>query len=378
MSKQPQGGGGGGGGGGEGGNDAMWIAVFFAGLLVILWITRVHWFPYLLKFKYYELYAVSYFYNVDLNIFEQLIRAEFNPGEVEVDQAMYLMQQVGSTFNIPVIIILVIMAIAVYLKNPGSKFSKTFTINSFRDFQKKIYPQIIAPSKVDLIKADINEGPWASSYTPLQFARKYKLLDVIVNPNPNPLLGELPKVAKLKEGKARQVFAAQLGYMWQGVDKLPIHQKALFAVFAAIANQDRKTGIGLLKQFNVSLLYKDTPDFSGVEEVVKKYKNSKLIKKVEKRHAYVITFMAALLELARTDGVLASADFVWLKPIDRKMWYMLNNVGRRAAFSEVAGAIAHWRIESRMQRKLTTPMVEEAVKALKIGVNEIIYPEDDD
>ena len=113
-------------------------------------------------------------------------------------------------------------------------------------------------------------------------------------------------------------------------------------------------------------------------KLLKKHKDAKLIKKLESRHAYVSTVMAALLELARTDGVLATADFLWLKTIDRQLWYILNNVGRRAAYPEVAGAIAHWRIESRMQRKLITPMIEEAVKALKLAIAEIIYPQDDD
>jgi intracellular multiplication protein IcmP len=175
-----------------------------------------------------------------------------------------------------------------------------------------------------------------------------------------------------------KLFASQLGYVWQGADKLPVHNKALFSIFAAIANQDRKPALDLLRQINYSLEYKTSPNFTGFEELYNKYKDSKIVKKIESRHAYVMTVMAALLAVARTDGVLATADFLWLKEIDRPMWYMLNNVGRRAAFPEVAGAIAHWRIETRMQRKLMTPMIEEAVKALKIAIEEIIYPEDED
>lgn len=87
--------------------------------------------------------------------------------------------------------------------------------------------------------------------------------------------------------------------------------------------------------------------------------------------------MASLLESARTNGVLACSDFLWLKTVDRPLWYMLQNVGRRAAFSEVAGAVAHWRIESRMQKRLMSPMIEEAVKALKIALSEIIYQDEE-
>lgn len=378
MAQQAAGGGGQGQGGGSEGNDMMWIAAFFAGLLVVLWLTRASYFPYIFKFKYYELYFAAYFVNIDFNLMHEIINAQFDPKYLTWQQFFDLLNRAGSYYSFPVAITLFILTIILYIKNPNNKFNRTYNMLNFRQAQKSNWPQIIAPSKQDLTKVDPKEGPWASSFNPLYFARENKLLEIIVNPDPNPLLGELAKVPKLKEDKARQLFAAQLGYLWQGPDKLPIHTKALFAIFAAIVNKDRDTAFKMLRQFNTSLEYKDTPDYTGIEELLKKHKDAKLIKKLESRHAYVSTVMAALLELARTDGVLATADFLWLKTIDRQLWYILNNVGRRAAYPEVAGAIAHWRIESRMQRKLITPMIEEAVKALKLAIAEIIYPQDDD
>lgn len=367
-----------GGGGGDNSNDAMWIAAFFAGVLVVLWMTRAYYFPFIFKIKYYELLAVNYIYPVDISVFDQIVYAYQNPQALKWQTLFSTLNNVGSYYRYPVAIILFIFGLFIYLRNPTSKFSATFNIKNFREFQKTNWPQIIPASKLDLVKEDIKKGPWASAYTPIFFSQKHKLLDVIVNPNPNPLLGELPKVAKLKEANARQVFAEQLGYIWQGPEKLPIHRKALFAIFAAMANKDRDAGFKFIRQFNTSLEYNNSPDFTGIDELLEQHKNSKLVKKVESRHAYVMTIMAAMLELARTDGVVATADFLWLKTVDRPLWYMLSNVGRRAAFPEVAGAVAHWRIESRMQRKLITPMVEEAVKALKMALNEIIYPEDDE
>lgn len=366
------------GGGSSDNNDMMWIAVFFAFMLVILWITRESYFPYIFKAKYYELKFVSYFYPVNINLFHEILNAQFDPKYLTWQYFIALLNASGSYYNIPVAIILGILSIVIYMRNPGSKFTNNYNLNSFRKLQKTNWPQIIPPSKTDLTKEDISKGPWASSKTPLNFARENKLLDIIVNPYPNPLLGERAKVAKLREAATRQLFASQLGYIWQGADKLPIHTKALFTVFAAIANQDRKPALALLRQFNYSLEYKNKPDLSGFDDLYNKYKESKIIKKIESSHGYVMTVMAALLSAARIDGVLATADFLWLKETDRQLWYMLNNVGRRAAFPEVAGAIAHWRIETRMQRKLMTPMIEEAVKALKIAIEEIIYPEDED
>ncbi len=52
------------------------------------------------------------------------------------------------------------------------------------------------------------------------------------------------------------------------------------------------------------------------------------------------------------DGVQASADFLWLKPIDRRLWYMLNTVGRQTPFAEVAGPYAHWLAEREMGKRI--------------------------
>jgi intracellular multiplication protein IcmP len=104
-----------------------------------------------------------------------------------------------------------------------------------------------------------------------------------------------------------------------------------------------------------------------------KHESSKLVQEVLSKHAYVLTMMAAMLLLARTDGVQASADFLWLKPIDRRLWYMLNTVGRQTPFVEVAGPFAHWVAEREIGRKLLIPMVEEATNALEGSLKEIIY-----
>lgn len=377
MSKQPapQGGGG---DQGSNSNDLMFVVIFVVALFAVLWITRAYYFPIIFKIKELELVFANYFVQVDPRLYSNIIMAQIDPNSLNQEKFFLLLRFVGDYYKYPIALILFILAVFIFLKSPGNKFSKTFSLASFRDQEKTNWPQIIPASKVDLINSDIKQGEWASASTPMEFAKKNELLEIIVNPNPNPILKELAKVAKLKESRARQVFAAQLGHLWQGPDKLPIHTKALFAIFAAIANQEVTAPHALLRQYNISLEYQKIPDFTGYEPLLEKYKDSKVIKKIEKQHAYVLTIMAALLEIARTNGVLACADFLWLKIVDRQLWYMLQNVGRRGAFPEVAGAVAHWRIESRMQKRLISPMIDEAVKALKTAITETIYHDEDD
>ncbi len=119
-------------------------------------------------------------------------------------------------------------------------------------------------------------------------------------------------------------------------------------------------------------------NFSGTQQLLKKYGDHKNVQQTVERHAYQFTVMASMLEFARLDGVLASADFLWLKPVDRKMWYMLNSIGRQTAFSEVAGAFCHWQSEKELGKKINVPMVKEAVTSLDEAINNILYVPDEE
>ena len=57
---------------------------------------------------------------------------------------------------------------------------------------------------------------------------------------------------------------------------------------------------------------------------------------------------------------------------------MLNSVGRRTAFPEVAGPFGHWVVEKRLRRPLQTAMVEEAINGLEEAISEVIYKPDDE
>ena len=147
--------------------------------------------------------------------------------------------------------------------------------------------------------------------------------------------------------------------------------RALFAAFAARINSDTKSAAHILAQLSVSSTSK--LNLTGVDELLKKHANTKLVQKIVHTHGYVLTVMASMLEGARDDGVQASADFLWLKPLDRRLWYTLNTVGRQTPFVEVAGVFAHWVAEKEAGRKLLVPIVEEATNALDLALKEVVY-----
>ena len=73
----------------------------------------------------------------------------------------------------------------------------------------------------------------------------------------------------------------------------------------------------------------------------------------------------ALLTRARHKGVLASSQFLWLRPLDRPLWYALNQCGGRAAWAEGFAAWAHYAAEEKAKKALAEPHITQAVRRLR-------------
>lgn len=299
-----------------------------------------------------------------------------NPAQLSLDDLMRIGNIVGNYLRIPVVLIILIFALLVYFSNSTRSFKRIYSMKDLALLEKENWPQITPVIGLDLIKANIDKGPWAMAMTPMQFCKRFRLLQEHKGqPREGMMHKEWSRVeVTLKRGQANKIFSIQLGALWQGLDRLPPHAQALFAVFAARYHGDGKAAAALLSQISASS--KAKLNFSGTSELLKKYANNKPMVEIASGHAYVLTVMASMLEAAREDGVQASSDFLWLKPIDRRLWYMLNTVGRQTPFVEVAGPFAHWIAEKEIGRRLLVPMVEEATNALEHTLKETVYRPD--
>lgn len=361
------------------------VAALFAAIGIIWYAFKNQLVVFFLTIKLYEVNFLSYLtYKLDFysGYFEPLRNAIYaalaNPAATTFPNLIAIGAGVGDVLRIPFIIILLALAVTVYFSNTTRVFRHIYKMRELAKLEKDNWPQITPVVDLDLIKTDIDTGPWAMAMTPMQFCKRYRLLEEV---RPQRRDGMTRKdwdkiEVVLKRGEANKVFALQLGPLWKSHEHLPAHVKALFAVFAARINADSKEAAKLLSQFSASSATKKI-DMTGVDAALKKHANTKLVQKVTQSHAYVLTVMAAMLEGARDDGVQASADFLWLKPLDRRLWYTLNTVGRQTPFSEVAGIFAHWIAERDAGRKLLVPMVDEATKALEVALKEVVYRPDE-
>jgi intracellular multiplication protein IcmP len=295
--------------------------------------------------------------------------------EVEFSQLLEISHQVGNYLRYPIIVILILLALVVYFSHVNLQFKKIYDMKLLMEAEKKNWPQISPVIKLNLVKQDIDKGSWSMALSPMQFAKKHHLLqeEKTISKTLTMAASTANQVTvQIRREAAYHVFALQLGEYWQGFEHLSPSSQALLAIFAARANRDRDAAHQLLLQIAESTTSGQL-NFSGVDALWEKHKNNKVVNQTIRRHAYVLTVMASMLQLARKDGVLACADFLWLKPTDRALWFMLNSVGRQTVFSEVAGPFAHWNIERAMGRRLLVPMVEEAVNGLDAAIKEILY-----
>lgn len=351
----------------------LWIVVciFLAGWLIWAFFhTQIVTF--LLHIKFFEARLISFVLPATAQ-FACSIK-QLHPAELAFTQLLDVSREVGSYLRYPIIFLLLSLAVIIYFSHINLQFKRFYTMDSLAEAERKNWPQISPVIQLDLVKQDIDKGPWAMALSPMQFAKKYQLLQEEKTVAAMTMAAKMRhhSTVRIKREAAHHVFVLQCGEYWQGVESLTPAAKALFAVFAARINQDRAGALKLLLQVAESSTT-GRLNFSGVDALLEKHRNNKLVHRVIHSHAYVLTVMASLLVLARKEGVLATADFLWLKPKDRLLWFMLNSVGRQTAFAEVSGPFAHWNVERIMGRRLMVPMVEEAVNGLEAAIKEILY-----
>lgn len=293
----------------------------------------------------------NYMENIDLN---KMTSAQF----------FRVLRAFGEVLIIPVIVMSGIFSGLLMLFSRGSRYKKTYSMATLSQAESENWKEIVPVLGKNIANQDLDKAPWGMSVQPLTFAKRYNMVESDRQHNVN--------VAKLNQEKAYRVFAAQMGPRWNGLEGLPGYVLALFAIFAAKSQHDSDGYRKLLKQIAASAKSGQL-NFGGTRELLIKHVRAPDIGRAVGPHAYLYGVMASMLSLAREDGVLAVAEFIWLKPLDRPLWYMLSSVGRQTVFPEVAGPFCHWLVERRLRRPLVVPMIQGAIDSLNEALAEFIY-----
>ena len=274
---------------------------------------------------------------------------------------------VGHYISYPVAGILALCALWVMFRAPKSAFKHAYGLDRLIAAQAKVWP-VITPF--------INFNPAAANSRDPTGPLPDKLPIFAEALSPDEWM-RLYKITRMLEGIDREAastaFAAQLGPRWKNARSLPLPVRALFAVCALKIARKRRRRIICWAAWRRQSMPRAACLSSPIWHSAGRSISSCAIrrwagrrKKWPARHAFATPAMLHVLNHARDrGGVLAPAQFVWLRGINRALWYPLNNLGRQAFHAEAAGAMAHYEAELAANRPLLTPKVQAAVDALQ-------------
>lgn len=249
---------------------------------------------------------------------------------------------------------ILLMAFLYFFKlKSAESFTRKFTIKTLMKDQASVW-SFLRPI-VDLkLDENIEDGEWAMAKRPLSWVKKYRLLDS-------------NKV--LKEQEAESLFERQVGRLYDGFDSLKDYEKGLLCIFAAHSELTDEAKKDAYKWNDILNITYKKQDYSWVNEAWEKYKNTEKLKLALSQHAFVTTILMRMLEEAR--GVFPTSYFLWLKPVDRTLFFALNRVGSKESFCECAGVFNHFLAEKVLGQPLMKQYVKGAVSGLKYHLEEI-------
>jgi intracellular multiplication protein IcmP len=195
---------------------------------------------------------------------------------------------------------------------------------------------------------------------------------------------------RLDEVRARAALVRQLGARWKGPETAAPVVKVLFVAFALHLSERRQDALDLLGAVSaalrgVAINHADGPEtaISVPAEIVAQafamvadplaFEEAR---RVTDGHAFAAPALMTLLTRARSrHGVLAPAQFAWLKLLDRPLWYALHSLGFETEGVgrylhpnprvEAIGARDHWAVERAAGQSVHEPDLSRALAVLR-------------
>jgi intracellular multiplication protein IcmP len=305
--------------------------------------------------------------------------AQSAPDGVTLKDLYGITQAVGMFFRIPAAAFIVILAAVCSVRAAPSRFRRHFDLDALIEEQASEFPVISAFSKrhLKLLPPRAKKVlPADYALTPAEWIERFAA----------------DASGRFSEQKARAALTNQLGDPWnRPMDAAP-GARFLFAVFAlhlaerrddalrllgvasaALADAKKDGENGPVEQLRLSAEAMAELDRVLNEDIEPKEKAAAV--KIAGRHAYVTTALMSLLMAARIRaGVMAPAQFVWLKLVDRDLWYALHSLGYEIdgigryihpnPRVEALGARDHWAAERIAGRAILKPYLEGAITTL--------------
>jgi intracellular multiplication protein IcmP len=258
-----------------------------------------------------------------------------------------------------------LMALVLLFKGPNAHYRRRMGLEMLMREQAKSFPTI-----QPFLKFDPRKTPHRAPGSPVP--ANLPVFSEALSPEEWMAYHEVSyKNGQLDMNAAFHGLVEQLGNRWQGPLKLPVHAQGLYAVFALKHVRKRKESEQMLN--DLALSWSDEKGFrpssalkSRIRKVIKDPKQGGALQKFADQHAFETTALLRCLSRARDEGgVMAPAQFLWLRGHDRTLWYPLNNLGRKSFHAEAAGAMVHYTNELIAGQKIPTPRFEDVIRGME-------------
>ena len=262
-------------------------------------------------------------------------------------------------------------AIVAYTKGPKTHNRQNLGLEGLIKYQSQNFPSI-----TPFIKFNPSKQPPRPPGTPVP--AELPLFAEALGPEEWIAYHSIPVPDGTVDRKAAaKAFQAQLIGRWKGVKALKPYQQVMFAAFCLKASRKRDQGDAMLGRLATCWdheagldLKKDKSLLSEAHKVLRTKKLAEKTITEANHHAFVTTALLRALQYAREEGgVLAPAQFVWLRGHDRTLWYPMNNLGRQSYHMEALGAMSHFKAERLTRRPIPSPKVDHAVDTITDYMN---------
>jgi len=298
-----------------------------------------------------------------------------NPNHINWQTFAYVRDIVGTQVTYVITGIIVALAAIIRLRMKGDGYKTSYTLAggkrgpSFAKFQSEVWRVATYSANFDPDGRDAEIGP---PLTPPEWLRKNS---VRFEDN------------ELDHEACRAAFTEQLGKPWHGFDRASLHGKVVLLVCALHYlkleqvykgfNEDKEKSVSLHEREELSIAWAGGKDGTeAMKSFVSRHEKNarvrKVIETIGSKHAYENTVIYAMLDRARAKGgVLKEHDMLYIKNIDRNMWYGMNNCGRKRFHTEGAGIMSHYFAERIVNRALIEPYLDPAID----GVENYLFEE---
>jgi intracellular multiplication protein IcmP len=302
---------------------------------------------------------------------------QFDPSTVTFKVLYQFCHLVGLFFRIPAALLIAVLAGFCLVRNAPSRYTRTLTLDGLMKVQSGVFRTTAAFVGRGLKPSGVAVGE-PRPLDPALHAKEW-----------------IARYARHADGRyheeaASQELTRQLGPVWTGPDKAAPLIRCLLAAFALHAARERDAALAFLGDFSAALPRGETPDPVGLAapvavppailaaaDVILRRTDLQPHLRVSDRHGFTTpALMTAVMEARRRAGVLAPAQFNFIKMIDRRLWYALHSLGFPGETGgqeppmpnpriEAAGARDHWAAECAEGRPLHLPSIARAALAIR-------------